>query len=108
MPIRHTVLLKFVDTCTLEQKQTIVNELSKMPAAIPQIRNFSCRLDAGLDNDRNSHIIVLAEFDNVADYEIYAKHEAHQNVIVTFIRPFIAPGGRAAVQSEIPAFSSNL
>eukprot|EP00299_Pterocystis_sp_00344_P002392 c12703_g1_i1.p1 GENE.c12703_g1_i1~~c12703_g1_i1.p1 ORF type:complete len:111 (+),score=15.08 c12703_g1_i1:1-333(+) len=101
MVVQHVVLLKFVETATQEQKDLVVTELRKLPNVIPQIKSFRVGADLGLDVARNSHVSVVAEFENEADYQVYATHEAHLQVITTYIRPIIAQGGRTAVQSFV-------
>ena len=47
----------------------------------------------------NSHdLAVVALFDSSADYEVYASHPAHLELIKLAIAPLLAPGGRSAVQ----------
>lgn len=95
--IRHIVLLTWTDDATAEQRAAVAEGLATLPALIPQLRRYDLGADLGLAAD-NSDFAIVAEFDNLADYEVYRDHPAHQAVIAERIKPIKA--GRAAVQFE--------
>jgi hypothetical protein len=72
------------------------------PESIPEILVYNCGLDLGLDPGRNHDIVITADFANQEDYLKYASHEKHIAVITDYIKPILAPGGRAACQFNIP------
>lgn len=74
---------------------------------IPEIKAFSCNGDAGLDDARNHDYGIVADFDNAADYNVYAAHPAHVAAITGVIKPVLAAGGRHAVQFEVPSSGSS-
>jgi len=97
--IRHTVMLRWVDEATAEQREAVRTELSALPPVIPEIRSFTVGPDAGLA-EGNYDLVVSGDFDDVAGWRTYMEHPVHQQVIVERIRPILA--ARAAVQTELP------
>ncbi|WP_113704426.1 Dabb family protein [Nonomuraea lactucae] len=96
--IRHVVLFTWTDAATDEQKEAVVTELRKLPAAIPQLRAYAFGPDAGI-NQGNHDFAVVADFDSVDDYLVYRDHPLHQAVIAEHIKPIVA--ARAAVQFSV-------
>jgi len=96
--IRHIVLLKLQDTATDADRANILEGLATLPGLIPPLRSYVFGTDAGLA-EGNADIAVVADFDDVAGYEAYRDHEAHQQVIAERIRPVLAT--RTAIQYEI-------
>ena len=94
---RHVVLLRFVPEATTEQKDVIVDALRKLPAQIPELRDYRVGRDAGLA-PTNYDLAVVADVDDEAAYVVYRDHEAHQQVIRELIAPILAE--RAAVQYQ--------
>lgn len=96
---RHVVLLKWVETATVADRDAVRSALLELPAAIPELRNYVVGDDAGLEADRNFDFAIVADFDDVKGYETYRDHPTHQDVIARLIRPILA--SRAAVQHEL-------
>ncbi len=92
---RHVVLLTFRDGTPAGHAELVAEALRALPGAIPELRNYEIGLDAGLA-DHNSHVAVVADFDDQAGYETYRDHPAHVQIITEMIRPHLAD--RAAVQ----------
>ena len=78
--------------------ETIADKLRELPSLIKEIQGFSVQTDLGLDPARNHDLAAVALFDSAEDYEVYATHPAHLEVIKLAIVPILAPGGRSAVQ----------
>ncbi|MBB5082240.1 Dabb family protein [Nonomuraea endophytica] len=96
--IRHIVLLTWSEEATDDQKAAVADGLAALPAVIPQLRRYDLGTDLGLAAG-NSDFAVVAEFDSVADYEVYRDHPVHQAVIAEHIKPILA--ARAALQVEL-------
>jgi len=92
------VLLKFQAGTTAEQKRALASGLGKLPQAIPEILAYNFGTDAGLDPERNHDFAIMADFASEKEYEAYAKHPAHVELIQNLVKPILAPGGRVAVQ----------
>ena len=95
--IRHIVLLNWTEDATAAQKAAVAKGLATLPALIPQIQGFALGTDLGLAGD-NFEFSIVAEFDNIADYEVYRDHPEHHAIINEHILPIKA--GRAATQYE--------
>jgi Stress responsive A/B Barrel Domain len=95
--IRHVVLFRWKPEATGEQKQRVVDELSRLPGIVPSLRAYRVGLDLGL-NEGNYDFAAAADFDDVAGYLAYRDDPEHQAIIAEFIRPIA--GERAAVQYE--------
>ena len=94
---RHCVLMRFSDDATDEQKQAAVNHVGTLREKIPEIVDYSVGLDAGLRDD-NFDLAAVGDFATKADYEVYASHPYHLEVIQNHLAPILAE--RAAVQYE--------
>eukprot|EP00310_Coccolithus_braarudii_P015286 CAMPEP_0183335100 /NCGR_PEP_ID=MMETSP0164_2-20130417/3499_1 /TAXON_ID=221442 /ORGANISM="Coccolithus pelagicus ssp braarudi, Strain PLY182g" /LENGTH=104 /DNA_ID=CAMNT_0025504381 /DNA_START=19 /DNA_END=333 /DNA_ORIENTATION=- len=98
MGVRHIVLLKFKEGI---DKPAVIAEMKKqlgeLPEKISQIEKFTFGEDIGLA-EGNHDFVLTADFVNEDGYKVYATHEAHSAVIKNAIKPYLAPGGRSAVQ----------
>ena len=99
--IRHVVMWKFKETAegrTRRENMELVRErLLGLPALIPTIK----RLEVGFDlrgTDSSYDVMLLTEFETLADLEAYIVHPDHQAV-----GPIVSPvvEARAVVDSEI-------
>lgn len=95
---RHVVLITLSTEATPEQRQALFDGLRGLPEAIPEIRSYVYGLDAGLA-EGNATVAVVADFDDVDGYRVYATHPAHVQVITELIRPIMV--GRTAVQHQV-------
>lgn len=95
MGLRHIVTLTFRDDTPAEQVESIAGALRELPDQIPQLRGYVVGVDAGL-SEGNASIAVVADFDDVAGWEAYRDHPAHQAVITRQIAPVLT--SRSAVQ----------
>ena len=94
---RHVVLIGFIPEASEQQRQSLLAELHRLPGAISEIRQYVVGFDAGLA-EGNADLAVVADFDDVEAYRVYATHPAHVRVITEYIRPIMA--SRTAVQHE--------
>lgn len=95
---RHVVLITFTADATEARQQALLDGLSGLPAQIPEIRNYVFGTDAGLA-EGNASLAVVADFDDIDGYRVYATHPAHVRVITELIRPIMA--ARTAVQHHV-------
>jgi len=93
--LRHVVLLSFKETTSADVIAGITESLHALAPQISTVRNFSVNADLGL-TDGNAQMIIMAEFDDAAGYELYRDHPAHQKVIQEQILPELS--SRAAAQ----------
>ena len=98
--IRHVVMWKFKENAegrTKKENMELVRErLLALPALIKEIR----RLEVGFDQkgtDSSYDVMLLTEFDSMADLEAYIIHPDHQKV-GPIVRPVTE--ARAVVDSE--------
>ena len=96
--IRHCVLLTFTPDTDPGHAAFVADELSGLPAEIPEILAYTVGPDLGL-HPANSSLAVVADFDDRAGYLAYRDHPAHRAIIAALITPHLA--GRAAVQFTI-------
>lgn len=93
--IRHTVLFKWTEAATDEQKAQTAAEVAKLPSLVASVRAFAAGPDAGIDQG-NFDFVVTADFDDEAGYLDYRDNPEHQDLIKRYIRPILAQ--RVAVQ----------
>ena len=62
MGIRHIALFRWNDTVTPDQVEQVITALSKLPAAIPELKNYAFGADLGLAAG-NYDFAVVADLD---------------------------------------------
>jgi len=97
--IRHCVMLTWTEEANEETIKAVLAGLTELRPKIDVIRSYSFGPDLELDPGRNHDLMIVAEFDSVEDYQIYASHPDHIELIVQTIKPILAT--RAAVQYEV-------
>lgn len=100
--LRHIVLVKLKPGTPDEAIEAMLAGLAELPKKIPTILRMEIgRQHAAVDDGRNVALGGVVEFAADADYEAYAKDDAHLAVIKELILPYIAEGGRTALQYDI-------
>ncbi|MFZ4719891.1 MAG: Dabb family protein [Ilumatobacteraceae bacterium] len=97
--IRHVVMFRWQEGVGADHVEATKVALAQLPAAIPQIRNYTFGADIGV-NATNFDFAVSAQFDTTADYLTYRDHPAHVAFVQTYAAPFWLE--RCAVQFEEP------
>ena len=95
--VRHCVVVSWSEDASEDQKQAAIEAIAALPARIPEIHAFSVGTDLGLGAG-NGDTAIVADFQSVADYKVYATHPDHVQVIQDLVKPILA--SRAAVQFE--------
>ena len=78
--IRHVAVFRFVPTFTADERAHWIALVAALPASIPQIRSMSVGADL-LHGPASHEIAIVADFDSLADLEIYSAHPAHAEVL---------------------------
>jgi hypothetical protein len=97
--IRHVVLLKWNEKCTDEAVAEVTRGLTALPGQIPEIRAYRFGPDLGL-NRRNANYVLVADFENQADFESYVVHPAHVDFMTNLTGPILESFN--AAQFEMP------
>jgi hypothetical protein len=96
--IRHVSLLTWVDDATSEQIDAVRDGLRRLPALIPELRDYRVGSDLSVDTG-NADFVVIGDFDDVDGYTTYRDHPEHVAVAREHILPILA--GRRAAQYEL-------
>ncbi|MEO6651382.1 MAG: Dabb family protein [Ilumatobacteraceae bacterium] len=97
MPFRHVVMFKWNDDVDADHVELVRARLSTLPSAIDEIRSYVHGSDVGV-SDGNYDYVVVADFDDVDDFQTYRDHPDHVLMIDDLIKGRVAE--RAAVQYE--------
>jgi len=97
MPFRHVVMFKWADHVDDDHVEQVSAGLSALPSAIDVIRNYVHGSDVGVSEGTYDYVVV-ADFDNVADFRTYRDHPQHVLLIEELIKGNVAD--RAAVQCQ--------
>ena len=97
MPFRHVVMFKWVDDLDPDHVATVRDRLDTMPVLVDEIRAYTHGSDVGVV-EGNFDYVVVADFDNVADFRAYRAHPGHVLLIEEVITGYVAQ--RAAVQYQ--------
>jgi hypothetical protein len=95
--IRHVVALRWNDSVSDADLQTLSAAATELPAAIPAIAEYRHGHDLGLA-DTNFDFAIVADFASLDDYVTYRDHPAHHQFIADHIAGRAAE--RVAVQFE--------
>ena len=78
--IRHVAVFTFVPAFTAQQKSAWIALVAALPTQIPQIRSLSVGEDVA-HGPASHEVAIVADFDSLADLEIYSTHPAHAEVL---------------------------
>jgi hypothetical protein len=95
--LTHVALFTWKVGATEQDLDALRDGLSTLPGLIPEIKRFRFGPDAGL-NAGNAQFAVVAEFDDVEAYRVYADHPVHRDVIARLVTPLVER--RVAIQFE--------
>ena len=95
---RHVVMFTWADSVDDDHIAATSSALSALPAKIDTIRKYVHGPDAGLV-ETNADYVVVADFDDVAGYEVYRDNADHQAMIAAQIAGHVSQ--RMAVQYSI-------
>eukprot|EP00746_Dinoflagellata_sp_MGD_P088927 gnl/MRDRNA2_/MRDRNA2_35137_c0_seq1.p1 gnl/MRDRNA2_/MRDRNA2_35137_c0~~gnl/MRDRNA2_/MRDRNA2_35137_c0_seq1.p1 ORF type:complete len:229 (+),score=57.02 gnl/MRDRNA2_/MRDRNA2_35137_c0_seq1:101-787(+) len=102
-PIRHIVMLGLKDDVSAEQVKSVREDFLGLPSRIPVIKGLEfgedLKFPSGQNHPagKNRTLVAILNFDCTDDYEEYAAHKEHLQVIEKN-KPLMAPGSRAAIQ----------
>jgi hypothetical protein len=97
--IRHTVVFRWKPEATEEQRQRVLDELSRLPSVVPTLRSYEFGPDLGV-NEGSFDFAVSASFEDLDGYLAYRDNPEHRAMIRDHITPITLE--RAAVQFEVP------
>lgn len=83
---RHTLMLRFTEASTEEQRAAMFSSLARLPAAIPLIKRYEFGPDLGL-SENGADAALVADFDSEEDWRAYNAHPAHQAVLEDYVLP---------------------
>ena len=93
--LTHVALFTWRPGTTDEQIRELKEGLAALPGLIPEIQAYRLGSDAGL-KEGNVDFAVVADFESVDAYRVYAAHPAHREVIDRLLTPIL--GQRWALQ----------
>ncbi|PRX95679.1 Dabb family protein [Allonocardiopsis opalescens] len=96
--VRHVVVFNWTAEATEEQRARVVEALSTLPAAVPEIRAYAFGPDLGI-NAGGGDFAVVADFADESDYLAYRDNAEHRRIIDEVIHPIMA--SRSAVQYRL-------
>jgi hypothetical protein len=74
--IKHVVFLKFKSDAGSQAIDEALDRLRALPAKISVIRSFEVGRNI-IESSRAWDAVLIGEFNNLADLEVYAKHDDH-------------------------------
>src|SRR5947208_16572504 len=99
--IRQMVMFRWTPEATREQKERVKDELTRLPALIPQVRAYHIGEALGLAGEINFDFAVAADFDHLGGFVPYRHTPPHRTRVEPFIQPILGP--RGAVPSDLRA-----
>lgn len=94
--IRHHVITTLNDDAK-HMAAEIKEALLEWVAGVPECKSFEIGLDLELA-DNTGDIAIVAQFDSVDDYRVYATDERHVEIIQTMIAPNAASIARSQIE----------
>ena len=84
--IKHVVMIKLEEIDSAEERNEmateILNRLDKLPERINEIIGYDTGLNIkATDTDNYQDIVLLSDFNNIEEMEVYKKHPAHVEVV---------------------------
>lgn len=96
--LQHVVALTWNDDVPPNHHETVTKVLREMVTHIPSVRDYKCGPDLGVSAPTNADYLIVATFDDVEGWRAYDESALHNEVRVTYFKPYIAT--RAAIQIE--------
>ncbi len=93
--VRHIAVFRWREGTPPEAIAEAKRRLDALPALIAEIRGFACGPDIG-GADGHWDFAVAADFDDLAGYQVYARHADHLSAVQEAIAPHRAD--RAVLQ----------
>jgi hypothetical protein len=93
--LHHVVTFDLKPDAPADQVAQIATALEALAASLPEVRSLAIGSDLGL-REGNASFAVVATFDDVDGFRVYADHPEHLRVIKELIGPHI--DGRHPVQ----------
>jgi hypothetical protein len=101
MTIQHIVLFKFLSTTTQSHIESLQTSFDYLPTLIPTIKNLYFKQTFTTDRNQGFSHMLFVEFESKKDLELYAKHQAHVDIVVRMVRGFVENDGVLAIDVEI-------
>ncbi len=98
--LHHIVVIRLKEGTSEEQAETVLAALAALPAAVPQIRSFTCGRNLGLTPNA-ADLAFHATFDNADDFAAYRAHPAHVAFGTEVLRPVME--SVTPIQFTVPA-----
>jgi hypothetical protein len=86
--LHHVVTFHLKADAPAGQVDRIAEALRALAAELPEVRSLAAGADLGL-REGNASFAVVATFDDVDAYGVYAGHPEHQRIIAELIAPHI-------------------
>ena len=100
--IRHHILVKLKPDTSQADKKALLEGLRGMQKDIAVMQHAEFGLqDNEITDSRSSTVGGIVDFASVADYQVYAQHPKHLELIQNLVLPFIADGGRCGLQTRL-------
>ena len=90
----HTLLIRFNEGTSEENRHDVLEGLRGLEHEIPDIRSLRAEFNIGAATSYD--LILMVQFDDLAGYQNYGPHEAHQKLIKDLIQPYV--GEFASIQ----------
>merc|ERR1711879_641780 len=96
--VTHIVMFSKDPNTTSVQLEALRERVETIKCEIPQIKDIAMFEDLGLESGpkhtqgRNRDVCIMAKFDTAEDYDIYAAHEKHKQMVSDTITPIMVKG----------------
>jgi hypothetical protein len=98
--IRHIFVGTVREGVPEEVVDRLVERWRALPGVVPTIRSFSAGRNVST-RDRRYSVAVVADFDDIAGWELWMEHPSHLAVGAELTNRIIDPQSRAMVQLEL-------
>ena len=86
--LHHVVTFDLKPDAPADQVDQIVAALEALAATLPEVRSLAVGSDLAL-REGNASFAIVAEFDDVDGFKVYADHPEHIRIIKELIGPHI-------------------
>jgi hypothetical protein len=86
--IRHIVLMKWKENTPEQAVQAVSDAFARLPPLIPEIRAYQFGPDLGI-YPGNADYLLVADFDDLEDFKIYAKNTDHIELMKSVSMPIM-------------------
>jgi hypothetical protein len=86
--VQRVVLVK-LDPSYVDEVKTVADHSAEVLSGVPGVRHLKVVVAADARTERDWHLCLLLQFDDLEQVESYRQHEVHRKYVDVYLRPMM-------------------